>query len=39
MDNKMVSNSFQIFLNEAPEYSKAWMEALQKFDAVKQKRI
>ncbi len=33
MDNIIVSNSFQVFLNEAPEYSKAWMEAVQKLDA------
>ena len=32
MDNKMVSNSFQVFLKEAPEHSKAWMEAVQKLD-------
>jgi len=32
MDNKNVSNSFQVFLNEAPEHSKAWMEAVRKLD-------
>jgi alkylhydroperoxidase/carboxymuconolactone decarboxylase family protein YurZ len=32
MDNKNVSNSFHVFLNEAPEHSKAWMEAVQKLD-------
>jgi len=30
MNNKNVSNSFQMFLKEAPEHSKAWMEAVQK---------
>ncbi|MDS1028887.1 carboxymuconolactone decarboxylase family protein [Bacillota bacterium LX-D] len=34
MDSKNVSNSFQVFLKEAPEHSKAWMEAVQKLDAV-----
>jgi alkylhydroperoxidase/carboxymuconolactone decarboxylase family protein YurZ len=33
MDNKNVSNSFHVFLKEAPEHSKAWMEAVQKLDA------
>lgn len=33
MDNKNVSNSFQVFLKEAPEHSKAWMEAVRKLDA------
>jgi len=33
MDNKNVSDSFQVFMKEAPEYSKAWMEAVQKYDA------
>jgi alkylhydroperoxidase/carboxymuconolactone decarboxylase family protein YurZ len=33
MDNKNVSNSFQVFLQEAPEHSKAWMEVVQKLDA------
>jgi alkylhydroperoxidase/carboxymuconolactone decarboxylase family protein YurZ len=33
MDSKNVSNSFQIFLKEAPEHSKAWMEAVQKLEA------
>ncbi|NSW92509.1 MAG: carboxymuconolactone decarboxylase family protein [Firmicutes bacterium] len=32
MNNKNVSNSFQVFLKEAPEHSKAWMEAVQKLD-------
>jgi alkylhydroperoxidase/carboxymuconolactone decarboxylase family protein YurZ len=32
MDNKNVSNAFQIFLSEAPEHSGAWMEAVQKLD-------
>jgi alkylhydroperoxidase/carboxymuconolactone decarboxylase family protein YurZ len=33
MDNKNVSNAFQVFLSEAPEHSGAWMEAVQKLDA------
>lgn len=32
MDTKNVSNAFQVFLQEAPEHSKAWMEAVQKLD-------
>ncbi|MDF2859044.1 MAG: carboxymuconolactone decarboxylase [Neobacillus sp.] len=32
MDNKNVSNSFQVFLSEAPAHSKAWMDAVQKLD-------
>lgn len=28
-----ISNSFQTFFKETPEYSKAWMEAVQKLDA------
>jgi len=32
MNNENVSNSFQVFLKEAPEHSKAWMEAVQKLD-------
>jgi alkylhydroperoxidase/carboxymuconolactone decarboxylase family protein YurZ len=31
MDNN-VSDSFQVFLKEAPEHSTAWMEAVQKLD-------
>lgn len=33
MENKKVSSSFEIFLNEAPEHSKAWMDAVRKLDA------
>ncbi|AOT72057.1 carboxymuconolactone decarboxylase family protein [Geosporobacter ferrireducens] len=33
MNNKNVSNSFQVFMKEAPAYSKAWMELVQKLDA------
>lgn len=33
MDNKNVSNSFQVFLKEAPEHSKIWMETVQRLDA------
>ncbi len=29
---KLTSNAFQIFFKETPEYSKAWMEAVQKLD-------
>ncbi|MEG6613023.1 carboxymuconolactone decarboxylase family protein [Pseudoclostridium thermosuccinogenes] len=32
MNSKDVSNSFQVFMKEAPEHSKAWMEAVQKLD-------
>lgn len=32
MDTKNVSNAFQVFLQEAPEQSKAWMEVVQKLD-------
>lgn len=34
MKNKenMMSDAFQIFLKEASEYSKAWMEAVEKLD-------
>ena len=33
-DMSSVSNSFQIFIKEAPEYQKIWMEAVQKLDSV-----
>lgn len=33
MDYKNVSDSFQVFLKEAPEHSRAWMEVVQKLDA------
>lgn len=33
MTNQNFSDSFQVFLKEAPEHSKAWMEAVQKLDA------
>jgi len=32
VNSKDVSNSFQVFMKEAPEHSKAWMEAVQKLD-------
>lgn len=32
MNTKNVSDAFQVFLQEAPEHSKAWMEAVQKLD-------
>lgn len=32
MDTKNVSNAFQVFLQETPEHSKAWMEVVQKLD-------
>lgn len=32
-ETKLMSNAFQTFLKETPEYSKAWMEAVQKLDA------
>ncbi|WP_338053220.1 carboxymuconolactone decarboxylase family protein [Clostridium thermosuccinogenes] len=32
MNSKDVSNSFQVFMKEAPEHSKTWMEAVQKLD-------
>lgn len=32
MDNTLVSNAFQVFFQEAPEHSKAWMEVVQKLD-------
>lgn len=32
MNTKNVSDTFQVFLQEAPEHSKAWMEAVQKLD-------
>jgi alkylhydroperoxidase/carboxymuconolactone decarboxylase family protein YurZ len=34
MNYKNVSDSFQVFLKEAPEHSKIWMEAVQKLDTV-----
>ena len=33
MANQNISDSFQVFLKEAPEHSQAWMEAVQKLDA------
>ena len=33
-DMSSVSNAFQIFIKEAPEYQKVWMEAVQKLDSV-----
>ncbi len=32
-ETNLVSDAFQIFFKEAPQYSKAWMEAVQKLDA------
>lgn len=32
MNNVAVSNSFQIFMKEAPDHSKAWLEAVQNLD-------
>lgn len=32
MDNSSVSNAFLTFMKEAPEHSKAWLEAVQKLD-------
>ncbi|WP_186430171.1 carboxymuconolactone decarboxylase family protein [Clostridium sp. BSD9I1] len=32
MNTKNVSDTFQVFLQEAPEHSKVWMEAVQKLD-------
>ena len=29
----LMSDAFQIFIKETPQYSKAWMEAVQKLDA------
>lgn len=34
METNNVSNSFQVFLQEAPEYSKVWMNAVRKLDEV-----
>ncbi len=33
MDQKKVSNSFQVFLEEAPEHASAWMETVKKLDS------
>lgn len=33
-DMLSVSNAFQIFMKEAPEYQKIWMETVQKLDSV-----
>ncbi len=32
-ETKLMSNAFQTFLKETPEYSKAWMEAVKKLDS------
>ncbi len=32
-ETKLISDAFQTFLKETPEYSKAWMEAVQELDA------
>ncbi len=32
-ETKLMSDAFQTFFKETPEYSKAWMEAIQKLDA------
>jgi alkylhydroperoxidase/carboxymuconolactone decarboxylase family protein YurZ len=34
MDNKNMSNSFKVFMEEAPEYSAIWMETIQRLDSV-----
>ncbi|WP_207653839.1 carboxymuconolactone decarboxylase family protein [Tepidibacter mesophilus] len=34
MNKSLISNAFETFMNEAPEYSKAWMEVVQKLDKV-----
>ncbi|OOM72019.1 carboxymuconolactone decarboxylase family protein [Clostridium puniceum] len=33
-DMSSVSNAFQVFIKEAPEYQKIWMETVQKLDSV-----
>ena len=33
-DMSSVSNAFQVFMKEAPEYQKIWMETVQKLDSV-----
>ncbi|MDR3589098.1 MAG: carboxymuconolactone decarboxylase family protein [Negativicutes bacterium] len=33
MENTGISNAFLTFMQEAPEYSQAWMEMVQKLDA------
>lgn len=33
-DMSAVSNAFQIFMKEAPEYQNIWMETVQKLDSV-----
>lgn len=33
MNDKSVISAFQVFMKEAPEHQKAWMEAVQKFDS------
>jgi alkylhydroperoxidase/carboxymuconolactone decarboxylase family protein YurZ len=33
-DINLISDAFQTFFKETPEYSRAWMEAVQKLDAV-----
>ena len=32
-DMSLVSNAFQTFIKEAPEYQKVWMETVQKLDS------
>ncbi len=32
-ETDLMSNVFQVFLRESPQYSKAWMEAVQKMDS------
>ncbi len=32
-ETKLISDAFQTFLKETPEYSKAWMESVQELDA------
>ncbi|SFM12678.1 carboxymuconolactone decarboxylase family protein [Pelosinus propionicus] len=35
-DKLLISNAFQTFLTEAPEYHKVWMETVQKWGAASQ---
>ncbi|MBB6214747.1 AhpD family alkylhydroperoxidase [Anaerosolibacter carboniphilus] len=32
MDKPLISNAFQMFMTEAPEQAKAWMEVVEKLD-------
>lgn len=33
-DMSSVSNAFQVFMKEAPEYQKIWMETVQRLDSI-----